>query len=154
MLLQKGFRTIVLLWRRRKKHLFVSNDKSMTCFRSFFGFFTTASHSNSKGLHKTHKIISSCMYFFSFFVKRVCLHFGYRLLIGCISGTGSQLIYFGKKLVFSTGNQLILAFFQKNNHHTWHLCVGFMGDFGGQLKALANSFELDRTPVTRYLAGE
>ena len=95
-----------------KKHLFVSNDKSMTCFRSFFGFFTTASHSNSKGLHKTHKIISSCMYFFlSFFVKRVCLHFGYRLLIGCISGTGSQLIFLGKKLVFSTGNQLILAFF-------------------------------------------
>lgn len=39
-------------------------------------------------------------------------------------------------------------------YQTSHLCSGFMGALGWHWKALANSLELDRTPMTLNLAGE
>lgn len=33
-------------------------------------------------------------------------------------------------------------------HQTLHLFDGFMGVFGGQLKAVENSFKFDKVPMT------
>ena len=38
-------------------------------------------------------------------------------------------------------------------HQTEHFLSGFMGAFEGQLKALANSLEFERVPITWYLPG-
>ena len=39
------------------------------------------------------------------------------------------------------------------DHQTEHLLDGFIGSIGSQWNAFANSGELDKDPMTRYLPG-
>ncbi len=64
-----------------------------------------------------------------------------------ISVKSLYFIYFGMRNVVTLNVKKSFIL----NYQIIHLSLGFIGEFSGHLKALANSGEFDRVPTTRIL---